>query len=163
MLRTFTLSTISFCLLASSLFGAEGNKTARRVESITWNPVDHKLVWTVSKGTVNSMGKFQASDQSTYEIDMDAALMTLSGEDRRFSKSEAVSVHALMDVVAKYAAESTVWWDAGNGEPLKEGEKDKIKRDHENAPSRPLPRRSPEPPPTKIIRIALEDDARLTR
>jgi hypothetical protein len=44
--------------------------------------------------------------------------MRLNGEGRRFSRAEAIRMRPLMDILARYAAESTVWWDQGEGEPL---------------------------------------------
>jgi hypothetical protein len=82
--------------------------------------------------------------------------MSTSGEDRRFSKSEAASVHALMDLVAKYAAESTVWWDAGEGQRIPKDSKPKIdgERPRHDSPTleprRPRRRDSQSP---KIIQI----------
>jgi hypothetical protein len=132
------------------------DKQARRLESVTWHPVDHKLTWTVSKGVLNKSGKFEESEKSNYEIDMDAATMAFEGKERRFSKAEAVSVHQLMDMVAKYAAESTVWWIAGKGEPVDEDGKQKLKqRDHEEPSYRPERPRKSDPSDTKVIRIRL--------
>ncbi len=45
--------------------------------------------------------------------------MSFSGEMRRFSREEATNVHVLMDLIAKYAIDSTIWWDDGQGEPVK--------------------------------------------
>jgi hypothetical protein len=101
-------------------------------------------------------GNFVESEKFNYEIDMDAATMSTSGEDRRFSKSEAASVHALMDLVAKYAAESTVWWDAGEGQRIPKDSKPKIdgERPRHDSPTieprRPRRRDSQSP---KIIQI----------
>ena len=119
--RTLGLAPMAL-LLATSLFAEE--KPARRLEGVTWNPAEHKLTWTVATGKMTE-GKFEARERFTYQIDMDAAVMTTNGQDRRFSKQEAVRVHALMDMVAKYAAESTIWWDAGEGEPVSGKEKDR--------------------------------------
>jgi hypothetical protein len=132
--------------------GQDPNKSARRLETITWNPVDHKLTWTVTKGTLDS-GKFQSKEKTTYEINMDSATMTLNGEGRRFSKREAVSVHALMDLVAKYAAESTMWWDAGHGDPV-DGSGDQQKVDGEGPFLPEHPGRSR--PGTRSIPISTE-------
>lgn len=139
-------------------------KPARRLEGITWNPATHKLTWTVSEGGTDREGKFQAKDKISYEIDMDAATMSLNGEDRRFSKAEAVRVHALMDVLAKYAAESTVWWESGEGEPIRGGEgKTKVDSDRERFHQRdkerkipPAPREPRDRDPVKIITISTE-------
>lgn len=87
----------------------------RRLESVTWNSVDHKLVWVISTGEKTSENKYKPLNSETYEISMDAATMSFHGESRRFSDDEAASVHALMDLISKYAVESTVWWDDGQG------------------------------------------------
>jgi hypothetical protein len=65
--------------------------------------------------------------------------MKLKGEGRTFSKDEAESVHMLVDLIARYAVESTVWWEEGlgdkvdqNGNPApgqkKEGDDNKTRR-----------------------------------
>jgi hypothetical protein len=98
---------------------AQESKVVLHLDSVTWNPVDHRLTWTVASGTLDEAGKFQrAKPPVTYEIDMDAAVMRLNGEGRRFSRAEAIRMRPLMDILARYAAESTVWWDQGEGEPL---------------------------------------------
>ncbi len=89
----------------------------RRLESVTWNSVNHQLTWTISQGAKESSG-FKALKSDNYQISMDSATMTFNGETRRFSKEEAANVHVLMDVIAKYAVDSTVWWDEGQGEPV---------------------------------------------
>jgi hypothetical protein len=104
-------------IAAGTALAQKTEREARRLESITWNPLEHRLTWTVNAGSM-SQGKFEGGKKLTYEIKMDEAMMTFDGEDRRFSKTEAVSVHRLMDLVAKYAAESTLWWEAGEGERL---------------------------------------------
>jgi hypothetical protein len=146
-------------LFATAVFAQE--KPARRLESVTWNPAEHKLTWTVSTGKSSTDGKFQPKDTFQYEIDMDAAVMSTSGEDRRFSKEEAVRVHALMDMVAKYAAESTIWWDAGEGEPLSGKDKSVIKQEDRRRLHRDLPQmqRPPQsrpklPPGVRVIKLA---------
>lgn len=157
----FATACLALGLVAAMAVGQQGaagqaDKPMRRLEAVTWNPIDHKLSWTVSQGSKTGKGSFVESEKFTYEIDMDAATMSTSGEDRRFSKSEAASVHALMDLVAKYAAESTIWWDAGEGERLPKDGKPKIDGErprHESPtfqPRRPRQRDSQSP---KIIQI----------
>ena len=98
---------------------AQESKMVLQLESVTWNPTEHQLTWTVAKGSLDEDGKFQKSNPPvTYKIDMDAAVMTLNGEGRRFSRAEAIRMRPLMDILSRYAAESTVWWDQGEGEPL---------------------------------------------
>lgn len=154
-------SSVAIAILFLGIAASSGaqDKPARRLESVTWNPTNHKLTWTIAQGSLEN-GKFVEKSKATYEIDMDEATMTANGEGRRFSKSEAVSVHALMDLVAKYAAESTLWWDAGQGEPIDKDNRSKVKRstpekrgDPELLPEFPK-RREPEAP--KTIRIVYE-------
>jgi hypothetical protein len=153
---------LSACLEFGLTGIAEGqqDKTARRVESVTWNPVEHKLTWTISEGVMNGGGKFEPKENATYEIKMDTALMSVQGEARRFSKAEAVSVHRLMDVISRYAAESTVWWEAGQGEPVDKDGKPKMNPDnpHRRSPGmEPRPRRVSDPEANTVTRIALRD------
>lgn len=154
------LLTVSVAVPAT----AQENRSARRLESVTWNPIEHKLTWTVVEGRLADGGKFEGGKKTTFNIKMDEALMSLNDEDRRFSKTEAVSVHRLMDMVAKYAAESTVWWEAGEGEPVqKGGSQVDRKRDDNGAGDldKLVPRRKT-PTETdrdkKVIRISVETD-----
>lgn len=96
---------------------AADNKAPRRLESITWNSVKHELTWVISKGQRQG-SNYKATVSQDYAINMDDATMTFSGETRRFSKAEAANVHVLMNVLAKYAVDSTLWWDEGQGEPV---------------------------------------------
>jgi hypothetical protein len=155
MMRVLGITLLAACTFATAAIAAGEETRARRLESVTWSPGNHKLTWTVSEGTADTKGSFKGTTKITYEIDMDAATMELNGEGRRFSKAEAVRVHALMDIVAKYAAESTVWWEAGEGEPLTDKDKSTIDGNQKEGktPHR-LPRRRPEPQPkVKMIRL----------
>ena len=91
----------------------------RRLESITWDSVKHELKWEVSTGEKKENG-YQPRSSDRYAIDMDKATMTVNGERRRFSEDEASNVRTLMDFVSKYAVESTVWWESGEGDPVDE-------------------------------------------
>ena len=141
----------------------EGRK-ARRLETVTWNPIEHKLTWTVIDGALADKGKFEGSKKTTFSIDMDEATMSLEGEGRRFSKMEATSVHRLMDMVAKYAAESTLWWEAGEGERLpndpsgnsRVDQRNKEKNRHDSLiPDTPRPRNR-DRRDDKVLRIRVE-------
>lgn len=101
---------------ADKTFGSENGP--RRLESVTWNSVKHELTWVISKGEKKQGASYKALGSTNYEINMDDATMSYSGETRRFSKEEAANVHVLMDLIAKYAVDSTVWWDDGQGEPV---------------------------------------------
>jgi hypothetical protein len=89
----------------------------RRLESVTWNPVTEELTWVISSGD-RKTGGYEAGAGDTYKIHMDAAIMRFEGEGRRFSSDEADQVHKLMDVLSRYAIESTIWWEHGEGEKL---------------------------------------------
>ena len=145
------------CLLGSAAL-AFGQEPAKRLETVTWNPRDHKLTWTVSDGTMDGEGGFKSNNTTTYEIKMDAATMWLKDEGRKFSKEEALRVHALMNLISKYAAESTVWWEAGKGDPIGAGEDPKVKTPETD---KPRPRRPPKAPSGDVIRIkhVAADDA----
>lgn len=104
---------------------AEPSAQPRRLESVTWNSVRHELTWEVSKGEKKESegapsDAYKALAKERYQIDMDNATMTFNGKTRRFSETEATNVRTLMDVIARYAVESTIWWEEGQGEPLDE-------------------------------------------
>ena len=144
-------------IMAAVVFQAAAvaeDKTPRRLESITWSPTDHKLTWVISSGSKDTAGKYKPLKSQTYNIDMSAATMTLNGEGRRFSRDEAKNVQVLMDLISKYAVESTLWWDQGQGVPL--GKEDK--GDTEVSQPRPQPARPriPAQRPAEIIKISAE-------
>lgn len=97
----------------------QNNHVRRRLESMTWNPITGKLTWAVSQGTKNDKGEYLPNhEQLVFEIDLGDAVMAHNGSQRRFSKEEAVNVLAVMELISKYAQDSTMWWEAGKGEPL---------------------------------------------
>jgi hypothetical protein len=103
----------------------------RRIEAVTWNPVTDELTWVVSAG-VGSSGSYKAESSMTYLIHLGSATMVFNGQRRRFGADEADNVRILIDVLGRYAAESTIWWEAGMGQkvddanpgPGQEGEKE---------------------------------------
>jgi hypothetical protein len=105
----------------------------RRLESFTWNPVTQEFTWVLSTGDLNSNG-YSATKQETYVIHMDAATMRVGSEDRHFDPQEAAQVGKVMDLICRYALESTIWWENGGG-----------KTDH---PAKPQPGATPTPTPT---------------
>lgn len=96
----------------------EEAESPRRLESVTWNSVRHELTWVISSGDKNGGALYHPAASENYQISLDDATMTFSGETRRFSREEASNVHVLMDLIAKYAVDSTVWWEDGQGEPV---------------------------------------------
>lgn len=91
----------------------------RRLESVSWNPVTGELTWIVSKGKKVS-GVFNAAAKDTYIIRIDEALMKFEGERRGFDPEEAKNVHGLLDLLSRYAVESTIWWEKGQGVKMDE-------------------------------------------
>jgi hypothetical protein len=99
--------------------GANGNVEVklRRLESITWNPVTQELTWVLSTGELNSNG-YSPTKKQSYVMRMDAATMSVQGEARHFDPEEADQVGKVMDLICRYALESTLWWEHGGGEKL---------------------------------------------
>jgi hypothetical protein len=97
--------------------GQAAPQMPRRLESINWNPVKHELTWVVSRGQLAG-SDYKPLSTDNYLINMEDATMTYNGETRRFSKQEADNVQVLMDLLSKYAVDSTVWWDQGQGQPV---------------------------------------------
>ncbi len=92
-------------------------ETVKHLDSVTWDLNTHKLVWVVKTGTqVN--GEFVPTSSARYEVSPDNASMQFADETRGFTEEEAASLHHLLDVLTLYCAESTVWWDQGQGAPL---------------------------------------------
>jgi hypothetical protein len=95
----------------------ESNAVRRRLESLNWNPIAGKLTWAVSQGSRNAQGEYVPDhDPIVYEIDLPQAVMSHDGTERRFSQEEAVNVLTVMELISKYAQDSTMWWEAGKGE-----------------------------------------------
>jgi hypothetical protein len=111
------------------------DRATRRLESVTWDSVRHQLAWVVSKGEKDGP-EYKPLAKQEYLINMDKATMTVHGETRGFSREEAVNVRVLMDLIAKYAVDSTVWWDGGEGERVDE---------NGNPKARPKPKQERQP------------------
>jgi hypothetical protein len=94
----------------------KGAAKVRRLESVTWDSVKHQLSWDVSRGEKDGDG-YKANGNDRYAINMDSATMTVNGQSRKFSVQEAANVRTLMDFISKYALESTLWWENGEGDP----------------------------------------------
>ncbi len=89
----------------------------KRLQSVTWDLNSHKLVWVVQHG-VEQNGQFVAKGTDRYEISPDEAVMKFANEQRGFTREEATSLHKLLDTLSLYCAESVIWWDQGQGEPV---------------------------------------------
>lgn len=112
----------------------EDAEPSRRLESVTWNSVKHELTWVISNGEKTDGSLYRAGASDNYQISLDEATMSFAGETRRFSKEEASNVHVLMDLIAKYAVDSTVWWEDGQGEPVNGHQ-----RKEQRSPAKPTP------------------------
>jgi len=95
----------------------ESAEPSRRLESVTWNSIKHELTWVISNGEKTGGSLYRPGASENYRISLDQATMSFAGETRHFSKEEASNVHVLMDLIGKYAVDSTVWWEDGQGEP----------------------------------------------
>lgn len=112
-------------------------ESPRRLEFVTWNSVKHELTWVISHGEKKG-ASYKSNAAANYEINMDEATMSYNGQTRRFSREEATNVHMLMDLIAKYAVDSTVWWDEGQGIPL-DGKQPKDNKDKKTEPKKAAP------------------------
>jgi hypothetical protein len=120
-MKTALALLLSFAAIACAQERNSGEKDKKRLSSVTWDLKAHKLIWEVQTGR-DVAGDFQAEATSRYEITPDEAVMKVAGERRAFTQEEAVSLHKLLDTLSLYCAESVVWWDQGQGRPLKDGE-----------------------------------------
>lgn len=113
-------------------------RSPRRLESVTWNSVKHELTWVISQGERDrETGAYKPLSTHTYLINIDKATMTFNGETRSFSKQEAVNVLALLDILSKYAIESTIWWDQGHGRRVDEKDKTGVTRVRQDESTQP--------------------------
>ncbi len=153
-LLTFTrILGVTLVAVCGAVAASAQDKTPRRLESVAWSPSDHKLTWVISTGTKDAAGKYKPVKSQTYNINMSAATMTFNGEGRRFSRDEAKNVHVLMDLISKYAVESTIWWDQGQGTPV--GKDDKGDTDVNSPRERPKPA-TPQRRPSELVKTAFE-------
>lgn len=105
-----------FSFVALAMAQDKAPETVKRLSSVTWDLNTHKLVWVVQTGTeVN--GEFVPKASSKYEVSPDDANMKFADETRGFTAEEAASLHHLLDVLSLYCAESTEWWEQGQGAP----------------------------------------------
>src|SRR5690349_4894164 len=129
-MKTALVTLLSLAALTISGRAQTSTKTApkadeiRRLESVTWDLKSHTLKWTVQKGT-EVKGEFVPSAAEHYEISPDAATMKVLEERRGFETDEAALLHRLLDTVTLYCAQSTLWWEKGEGTPVT-GESDRM-------------------------------------
>jgi hypothetical protein len=120
----FSLCTLAF----SSLALADGNGSkgeeatpAKRVASVTWNAQSGKLEWVVQSGFIRNEDFVPSGEETHYEISPEEAIMAFQGQQRGFTDQEAAWLQGFLQVLTLYCAESTVWWDQGEGVPLDRG------------------------------------------
>jgi len=82
----------------------------RRLESVTWTPLNSELSWVVSDWDM-SVSREQPVAKRSYAVHLDTATMKYQGESRPFDPEEVRYVRVLMYVISTYAMQSTVWWD----------------------------------------------------
>jgi hypothetical protein len=109
----------------------------RRLESVSWNPVRAELTWQLSVWDA-SVSTEKPVAQERYAIHLDKAVMEFQGEARGFDTDEAEHVRHLMDLISRYAVESTVWWGRGEGKKL-DSNGNPLPGDHEDAKPKPSP------------------------
>jgi hypothetical protein len=109
-------TAIGWLICAAALLPAQGNapSSVKRLDSVTWDLKTHKLVWVVQTGN-EEKGSFVPSASAKYEISPNEAVMASGEEKRGFTQEEAASLNDLLNVLSLYCAESTVWWDQGQG------------------------------------------------
>jgi hypothetical protein len=88
----------------------------RRLESVSWNPVNAELTWMLSVWDP-SVSTDQPAGHERYVIHLDKAEMQFQDQSRSFDSEEAKHVRSIMDLISRYALESTVWWGRGGGTP----------------------------------------------
>jgi hypothetical protein len=110
---------------------------AKRLASFTFDMQTGKLIWMVQSG-VSQGDKFVPSSEEHYEISPDDAVMTFNGQKRGFTQQEATWLKSVLHVLSVYCAESTIWWDQGQGTPL-DGQGKPL-----SPPSKPSPNSSPD-------------------
>jgi hypothetical protein len=82
---------------------------ARRLESVTWEPLQGQLTWTVSVWDLHS-DMTHPADMERYVIHVGAGTIESKGETKKFEVPED-DLHALMDILSVYAMRSTIWWE----------------------------------------------------
>jgi hypothetical protein len=98
------------------LAAPENAGRAKRLEWVTWNPVEHILYWEVSEGRYDVHGQYEPERRlDRYSLDPTRAIMQHAGDARGFMPEEGDKLHAQLDALAHYIMSSTLWWDGDNG------------------------------------------------
>ena len=156
-MKTVLAAILAFSTLGalSSLIAADGEADrlqqgtpAKRLAAVTWDPQAGKLEWVVQSGFERN-GEFTPSpgQEAHYEITPEQARMAFQGQQRGFTQQEASWLQGLLHVLTVYCAESTVWWEQGQGTPQDKGSPvQQSPSDEDLSPHKvvqPLPRKTP--------------------
>jgi hypothetical protein len=102
----------------------------RRLESVVIDAREWKVRVNVSEGHNDRSGNFVADKLlPEYTIDPDERLMILGDEKRSFNEDvhkaaeEGEALNAVLQKLTRYAIDSVVWWEAGEGVVLPKKEK----------------------------------------
>lgn len=95
---------------------AEDPVRGKKLVGIHYRVDSHELCWDVMLGRFED-DKFVSEKLDEQPcIQFDKAEMTYGGETRGFDETEAQQALKLMEIVAKYAVDSSIWWDQGKGD-----------------------------------------------
>jgi hypothetical protein len=94
------------------------DKPAKRISSINWNSQTGKLEWVVQSGVEHDGQFVPTSQEDHYAITPEQASMAFQGQQRGFTTQEAEWLSNVLHILTVYCAESTVWWEQGQGVPL---------------------------------------------
>ena len=101
------------------LAAPENAGRAKRLEWLTWNPVEHILYWEVSEGQYDVHGQYEPERRvDMYSIDPTRVTMQHAGDARSFMPEEGERLHERLDALAHYTMSSTLWWDGDKGKPV---------------------------------------------
>jgi hypothetical protein len=144
MRKTIAVLLVSFaglaCAQEKKITGdPEVSVTRKRLQSVTWDLKNHKLIWVVETGKLDGHD-FVPSGTNRYEISPDEAQMKYAEETRGFSPEEAMTLHRLLDTLSLYCAESVMWWDQEQGEKVEHPDERKTEVDKKDeAKPKPTP------------------------
>lgn len=141
--------------------------TLRRLESLTWNPMQLELSWVVS---VWDLANTEAPrDLERYIIHMDTKQMELNGKAHSFEAADQ-NLSEVLDLISAFSMKSTAWWgnaERGTGgadrnEPPAGSDQKDDKKDKPKDPAQkgqPTPKEQPSPKPPVTGKIAQNDAA----
>ena len=114
-------------LLSSLLFAEDQAKKVQRLEKVIWNPVTHVLSWELTEGHIDVHGQYEPERLvGNFFIEPQAAVMSFAGRRQEFTHQEGDHLHDILDSLSHYLMSSTLWWQAGKGEPREAGSADAV-------------------------------------